>query len=55
MSELNRVIAMIRHYHPGVQAIYLFGSFETPNARPESDEERRGIVEAILETGRIIR
>ena len=37
MDDLSQVIAIIRKHFPEVQAIYLFGSFGTPYARPESD------------------
>lgn len=37
MEPYERIVAIIRQHHPTVQAVYLFGSFGTDDARPGSD------------------
>jgi uncharacterized protein len=37
MKDLTKIIQIILHHHPKVQAIYLFGSNGTEEERPESD------------------
>jgi len=37
MKHTDEIITTILKYYPDAQAIYLFGSYDTPDARPDSD------------------
>jgi len=35
--ELQEIVSIVREHHPRVQGIYLFGTYATPEQRPDSD------------------